>query len=100
MRDVLVGKPVESIAPYAALGDRAGECECLRYLGLDAVECGVEARDLWQLRRALEQGADRREIVRLVQRRERNVLLQRREHFRVDANRPTVFEPAMDDTMA
>ena len=46
LRDVLVGEPVESIASYAAVGDRPGECECLCHLGLGTVECGVEASDL------------------------------------------------------
>ena len=44
--------------------------------------------------------ADRREVVRLVQRRERHELLERRQHRRVDAHRLRVLEPAVHDAVA
>ena len=91
---------MESVASYAAVGDRPRQCECLCDLGLGTVECGVEASDLRQLRRASQQGADRRQVVRLMQRCERNVLLQRRQHRRVDANRFAVLEAAVNDAMS
>ena len=91
---------MESIASYAAVGDRPRECKCLCHLGLGTVECGVEASDLRQLRRASQQGADRRQVVRLMQRCERNVLVQRRQHRRVDANRSAVLEPAVNDAVS
>src|SRR5208282_3802801 len=98
--DVLVGEPVESVASYAAVGDRPRECKCLCLLGLGTVECGVEASNLRQLRGAFQEGPDRRQVVRLVQRCERNVFRQRREHRRVDANRSAVLEPAVNDAMS
>ena len=79
LRDVLVRQAVEAVAPHAALGDRRGQRERLRDRGLVAMERGVEAGDLRQLRRALEQRPDRRQVVRLVQRRERHVFLERRD---------------------
>jgi hypothetical protein len=53
-----------------------------------------------KLRRALEQHADRRQVVRLVQRRQRNVLLERRDDRRVQQHRRCVFETAVNDAMA
>ena len=64
------------------------------------MERGVEAGDLRQLRQAREQEADRREVVRLVQRRERHVFLQRVDDRGVDARRLRVLEPAVHDPMA
>src|SRR5262249_28881501 len=43
---------------------------------------------------------DRREVVWLVQRRERYVFLQRRKHFRIDPNRSAVLEPTVHNTVA
>src|SRR5208282_3671479 len=98
--DVLVGQPVESVASYAAVGNRSRECKCLCHLWLGTVECGVEASDLRQLGHASQEGPDRRQVVGLMQRSERNVFLQRREHRRVDANRSAVLESAMDVPMS
>ena len=61
---------------------------------------GVEARHLRQRRLALEQGSDRRQVVRLVQRRERLEGAQRVERLRVDAQRPVVGRPAVHHPMA
>jgi hypothetical protein len=65
-----------------------------------AMECRVKAGDLrnpWPKR---QERPDRRQIVRLMQRRERNVLLEASEHVLVDQNRPVIVGPAMDHAMA
>ena len=78
--DVLVGQAVEAVAADALRVQLRGQREHLRDLRVAAVERGVEAGHLRQLRRALQQQADRRQVVRLMQRRERNELLQRLQH--------------------
>ena len=47
----------------------------------------------------VEQRADGREIVRLVQRRQRNVAFEPSEHVVVDQDRPVVFRAAVDHAM-
>ena len=90
---------MESVASYAAVGDRPRECKCLCHLGLRTVECRVEASDLRQLRRPSEQGAHRRQIV-LMQRRERT-------YFQCQPTAPShrrelagCTEPAVNDAVS
>ncbi len=63
------------------------------------MEGGVEAGHLRQLRLPLDQRADRRQVVRLVQRRQRNVLLQRLKHARIDAHRRRILGAAVHDAV-
>ena len=63
------------------------------------MECGIEAGDLRQSRVARAQLADRRQIVGLMQRRQRRIALQTRQHLIVDQHRTVVVGAAMDDTM-
>ncbi len=53
----------------------------IRERAVAAVEGGVEAGDLRQFGEARADRADRRQIVGLMQRRERNVALEMREHL-------------------
>ena len=46
--DVVVGKPVESVAPDPSVMQFAGQREALRDRWLVMMEGGVEAGDLWQ----------------------------------------------------
>ena len=64
------------------------------------MERRVEARDLRQRRRPREQRTDRREVVRLVQWRERHQLFELREDRGVDPHRLREGGAAMHDTMA
>ena len=64
-----------------------------------AVERGIEAGDLRQVGIAAKNGADRREVVRLVQRRERLIAFEVTEHRAIDQDRPVVFRAAMHDAM-
>ena len=91
---------MEAVTTHAAVGDRLGQRKGLGDGRLAAVKRRVEAGDLRQRWRTLHQRPDRREIVRLVQRRKRNELLERADHGRVDADRLAVFEPAMNHAVA
>src|SRR5437762_7620428 len=64
------------------------------------MERGVEAGDLRKLRQSLEQRTYRRQVVRLMQRSERYVFLERADHGHIDAHGLRVFEAAMDDAMS
>jgi len=90
---------MEAIANHTAVGDRSRQRERLRDRRLCPVERRIEARDLRQVGHPREQRLDRREIVRLVQRRERHVLLQCRDATRVDAHRFHVLAAAMHDAV-
>ena len=73
--------------------------ERLRDGRLTAMERRIEARDLRQVGPSLQQHPDRREIVRLMQRRQRHVLVERLDDRRVDAHRGRELEAAVHDTM-
>jgi hypothetical protein len=68
-RDVVVAQPVEAVAPHALVVERAGQREGVVHEGM-AVKGGVEAGHLRHARKGRHRGADAREVVRLVQRRE------------------------------
>ena len=68
--DVLIGKTVEAIAPHTLLVEFFGYREMIRQGAVVAVERGVETRNLWKLGTASKERADRRKIIRLMQRRE------------------------------
>ena len=98
--DVLIRQAVKSISSHAGVVQLLGKCESLRNLGIRAVERRIEAGDLRQLRRALEQPTDWREVVRLMQRRERNQLFKRRHRASINDHGLRVVQPAMHDPMA
>src|SRR5947207_5822087 len=99
-RAVFVRQAVEAVADHAAIGDRFGQRECLRNRRLRAMERGVEAGDLRKLWQSLEQRAYRRQVVRLMQRRERYVFFERAEHGRAEAHGLRVLESTVDDAMS
>jgi len=71
----------------------------LRFFRLGAVKGGVEAGDLGQVRPQRRQGADRRQVVRLVQRRQRHQGRQFLDHGRRDQGRAGEAHPAVHDAM-
>ena len=91
---------MKTIAAHALCVQLRRQREHLGNLRIAAVERSVEAGHLRQLRQTFEQQADRREIVRLVQRRQRNEFLERLQHLRVDSYGPAELEPAMHDAVA
>ena len=74
--DVFVRKTVKAIALHAGFGDVARQGISLRHPGLRAVKFGVEAGDLRQFRPQAGDGADGRQVVRLVQRGQRRVAIE------------------------
>jgi hypothetical protein len=68
---------VKSMVAHAGCGEIARQGELLRQRRLRAMEGGVEAGDLRHRRCSRCNRLDRREIVRLVQRRKRNQLGER-----------------------
>ena len=63
------------------------------------VECRIKTGDLSQSGPKRQQGPYHREIVGLMQRCKRNILLQTRKHVFVDQNRSLEVRSAMDDAM-
>ena len=72
----------------------------VRDLVVVAVKGRVEAGDLRQRGKIGEQGADRRQIVGLMQRRECREPLQTRDHAMVDQHGPIIIRTAVHDPMA
>ena len=62
---------MEAVAPHALLVQRVGQGVAVGHLGMAAMEGGVEAGDLGNPGAALADHADGRQVVGLVQRRQR-----------------------------
>ena len=97
--DVLVRQAMKSVSSHAGGVQLLGQGESLRHLRICAVERGVEAGDLRQLGRALEQPTNGSEIVRLMERRQRDQLFKRRRHAGIDEHWLREVQPAMHDAM-
>ena len=91
---------MKAVAPHAGISQLARQREGLRHLRLAPVECGVEARHLRDVRRRIQDGADRCQIVGLVQRCQRNQLGERRQHGSIQAHGRRVMEATVHDAMA
>ena len=87
---------MEAVADQAPVGQPARQREELRQARLGAVEAGVEAGHLGQLRRPRRDRADGRQIDRLVQRRKWRQGLERRDDVVIDPDWPRERAPAMD----
>ena len=72
----------------------------VRNRAVTAVKCRIEAGDLGQLWKPCADGADRREIVGLVERRKGDVAFELGKHDVVDEHRPVVVRATVDDAMA
>ena len=98
--DVLVREAVEAVALDAASRSSAGSGTSSATPDCAAMEAGVEAGDLRHAGQALGHRLDRGEVVRLMQRRERNQGAQIVEHFRRDDDRAARSRAAVHDPMA
>src|SRR3546814_6258898 len=85
--DIFVGQAMKSIAADSLFMQRAGEREPRGDLGLVMVKGGIEAGDLGKVRRQGCNGADRGQIVRLVERRKRAERVEFGEKVDIDAAR-------------
>ncbi|MBB5763377.1 hypothetical protein HNR01_003009 [Methylorubrum rhodesianum] len=91
---------MEAVAAHALPGHLPRDREELRDLRLRAVEGGVEAGDLRQVGELLPDDADRLQVVRLVQRRQRHQPFQGVEHRLVHPHGRRVGETPMHDAVA
>ena len=82
--DVFVGKAVKSIAAHALGVERFRNREMVNDRAVAAVKRGVEAGDLRQVRETRLDRPDRRKIVRLMQRRQRDITFELGKHPVVD----------------
>ena len=96
---ILVRQAMEAVAAHPLLVQRRGQREHLRDFRIAAMEGGVEACHLRQLRQPLQQEADGRQVVRLVQRRKRDVFLECGQNGAVEHDRLRVFEAAVHHAM-
>src|SRR5690242_4989261 len=99
-RDIFVGETVESVTPDALLIEFVGKRITVGKLGMAAMKGRVETSDLRELRLSLQQHADWREVIWLVQWRERREVVQPLDQSLVDQHRSAVIGPAMHDAMA
>ena len=100
LRDEFIRQAMKSVAPHATLGNRPGQRERLRERRLATVKSGVEACNLRHVRQAFEQRPDRREIVRLMQWRQRNEFFELGHHRRIDQHRRTVGDTSVHHAVA
>src|SRR6516225_2240890 len=91
---------MKAVTAYPFCIEATGERIMIRHGTMSAMKCGIEAGNLRQLRATRKQRADRREIVGLVQRRQRNVTFESCQHLLIDEHRPVIVGAAMNDAMA
>ena len=79
---------MKSVAPDAFVGQAPRQRKVGGDFRLRAVKGGVEAGDLRQRRMKFRKRRDGGEVMRLMQRRQRNEAGQLRDHLGIDAHRP------------
>ena len=98
--DVLVREAVKAVALHAGVAKFLRKRNEVGERGLRPVEAGVETGDLRDGGQALGYCFDGREIVRLMERRERNQTVQLFENLRCDQSRTAEARAAMHDAMS
>ena len=98
--DRFIGQAVKAVAADALLVQRLRQREALVDLRLRAVESGVETGDLRHGREGRARGLHPRQVVRLVQRRQRLQRRHRGEDGVVDQHRPGKGRAPMHDAVA
>ncbi len=96
----LVRQAVEAITLHPGGTDLARERNQVSHGRLPAVKAGVEAGDLRDVGKPLGNGIDRRQVVRLMERRERNQRAKFLHHVRRDQRGRSEPRPTVDDAMA
>ena len=87
---------MKAIATHAILMELARDRVKIGKIIMMAVKCGVEAGDLRKRREAGKNRTDRRQIVRLMQRRECRIVLKPSNDAVIDQRRLILIRPAMD----
>ncbi len=90
---------MKAVAANALGRQLPGQGEFLRHRRLRSVEGRVEAGNLRERRHNGANGADRREMVRLVQRSKRHQRFKRGNYFLIDQHRFGIGGAAVDDAM-
>jgi hypothetical protein len=90
---------VKAVAANAGIMEIGRDREALRHGGIRRMEGRVEAGHLRQLGTTREQHPDRRQVMRLMQRRQGNKSLQCRQHVAIDPHRPREIRPAVHHAM-
>ena len=88
---------MKPISPDPFIVESAGYGIAIREFVMAAVKGSIEACDLREGRKSGKKRADRRQIMRLMQRRERRETLEARDHAMVDQHGPVVIRSAMHD---
>ena len=97
--NIFVRQPVKSIASHTLGIQRQWNREMIGQCAVAAMKRRIETGDLRKVREAGQDRSDRRQIVGLVKRRQRNVAFQSRQHVLIDPNRPVVVRAAVYDAM-
>ena len=90
---------MEAVAPNAGVRESPRQREGLCDSGLAAMKGRIEAGDLCDMRRPIQDGSDRGQVVRLMQRGEPYPFRQRRKGRRIDADGPIEVHSAMHNTV-
>ena len=98
-RDVLVGQAVKSVAAHTLGIEMFGNGVVIGDRAVLAMKCGVEARHLRQPQPVDHDRPDGSQIMRLMQRRERDVSLKAAQHLLRHKDGLIEFRPAMHDPM-
>ena len=87
---------MKTIATNSLVGKSPRQAKLLRDLRLRAMECRVKAGHLRQVRGPLADRSNRRQIMWLVQRRQRRQIVQLRQHGIVNPHGGDKLDPAMN----
>ncbi len=91
---------MKAVATHAALGDRGRQRKGLSQRRRGAMKCGVEGGDLRQPGPPRGDGADRHQVVRLMQRRQRDERSQLLDDGCVHPHRRSVIGAAVHDAVS
>src|SRR6266480_5632113 len=97
--DILVGQAVEAVAPDALSMELVRDRIMVRKRIVIAMKGSIETGHLRQSREVVQERPDRREVMWLVQWRQRDVSLQPPHHPMINQHWACMVRPAMDDAM-
>ena len=90
---------MEAVASHTLVIVPPRQPERLHHVRLRPMECGIETRHLRQMRRVRGDGADRRQVVRLVQRGQRHQRVEFRQHRIIHPHGGSEVHAAMHDAV-
>src|SRR5208337_3134688 len=93
--DIFVRQTVEPITSHTLGVQRQWYRKVIRQRAVPTMKCRIETGDLREVRETTQDRPDRRKIVRLVKRRQRDVAFESRQHILIDPDRLVVVRAAM-----